>query len=190
MALQTRLNRAKKAADLSGGLRVILSDILLDSSLTCWGSDSKAGMQTGRVVYHIKCGRCNYSEKGRHRRPLHHPAAQSELIKAAFCQRQHSVRAWAAGKQIWQGQQVLAPTFYKLQLVVSTQCNVQPPSPSPCHPTLPSHVLPRWSAVSGQQDPPPQVYSLTSEETRSSLIVTEQSQNCKVVHASGFDHCC
>lgn len=66
------------------GLKIIMSDILLDSSLTCWGSDSKAGMQTGRIVYHIKRGRRNYGKKERPRWARHHPAAQSQRIKVAF----------------------------------------------------------------------------------------------------------
>lgn len=42
-------------------LEINVSNILLDSRLTCRGSDSKASMQTGRIVYHIKFDGHNYS---------------------------------------------------------------------------------------------------------------------------------
>lgn len=57
------------------------------------------------------------------------------------------------------GQQVRAPSFYKLQLighpVFSTKCNTPPPSSctlnqTPATPLLLSHVLLRWTAVTGR----------------------------------------
>lgn len=180
------------------GLKIIMSDILLDSSLTCWGSDSKAGMQTGRIVYHIKRGRRNYGKKERPRWARHHPAAQSQWIKVAFLRT-------SALRQSTSSRKANLPGDSKCWHLLSINCNwcvahsvtSGPPQPPPTATTTCSAKMVCCSTPLTYL--PPQ-YSLTSQGTKSSLIFTElclhscvnsdnkHNLNFKAFKAAGYSH--
>lgn len=121
--------------------------------LTRWGSDCKPGMQTGQIVYHIKCDRCDHSEGGEKNRqgvhgiwesPRHRTVQDTDNQRDFYvvsCQRWLSQAARRSESlssrkaNLSGGQQVRAPSFYKLQLighpVFSTKCSTHhlPPAP-------------------------------------------------------------
>lgn len=160
------------------GLKIILSDILLDSSLTCWGSDSKTGMQTGRIVYHIKRGRRNYGKKERHRRARRYPAAPSQRIKVAFL-------CTSALRQSTSSRKANLPGDSKCWHLLSINCNwcvahsvtSGPPQPPPLPPP---HVVPRWSAAAPPwPDPPPIQFNFTRDQILSDIYKTMFTLLCE-----------
>lgn len=141
------------------------SNLLLDSSLTCCGSAIKAGMQTGGIVYHIKCGGSNYGENdGQDLRgtgdhfitPPPSPPQSKCLYAYVSTPSPGVVRASGAGKQIRQRTASTPPHLLSINcnwrlahgVTLSPAALLRLGLPPADHP--PSHVASRGSAVTGR----------------------------------------
>lgn len=130
-------------------LKIIPSNTLLDSSLTRWRSDSKTGVQTRRIVYHINCGRHNYGEKDRDRRELHPPHTHNgswskwlfAYVSAPSEHKQQNSKS-ARGSEGWYLLSINCNWCLVHSVTIShISPTPAPPPAGPCHPTHSAHVM-------------------------------------------------